>query len=37
MQVVAGAANIFFLLACGVKEPEAVLKAVAIPHFGFEL
>jgi hypothetical protein len=37
VQVVCGPADGFFLLAGGVQEPEAVLKAVAIPHFSFEL
>lgn len=36
MQVVGDAADGFFLLDCGVDEPETVLKAMAVPHFSVE-
>ena len=37
VEVVRGPADRFFLLAGGVEKPEAVLKAMTVPHFSLEL
>jgi hypothetical protein len=37
VKIVRGAANQLFLLVSGMKEFEAILKALAIPDFSFQL